>query len=119
MFGSSYGAEGFAAAGCADAAGDVELAREHVLPERVAGLEDRLVAGDGGDVGHAGVHVDRAHGVADRLVLLEHLHVRLVVLEPARIPARRRVLRIRARAALVEQELREVEVPRLPVTDRA
>jgi hypothetical protein len=38
-----------------------------------------------GDVGHAGIHVHRAHRVADRLGLVDDLQLRLVVVEAARI----------------------------------
>ena len=64
-------AERLAARGGADAAGDVELAADDVLPDAVDGSHVAVVAGEGGDVGHARVHVGRAHGVADRLALLD------------------------------------------------
>ena len=94
--------EGLARAGGADAAREVELLAHDVVPDPVERVDVGLVAGERGHVGHARVHVGRAHRVADRLVLLDHLLVRLVVL-PAR--ALRAV-----RPARVEQELGEVQV---------
>ena len=92
-------AEGLAARRGADAAGDVELLRDDVVPDAVDGLDVALVAGQRGHVGHAGIHVGGAHGVAHGLVLLGHGLVALRVL-----------LLDGGLAAVVEQELGEVEV---------
>ena len=104
-------AERLADARGADAAGDVELLRDGVAPDRVDGVDIGGVAGERGDVGHAGIHVHRAHGVADRLGLLDDALLRLVVVEPAGVGALAR--RQRRGTALVEQELRQREVLRL------
>ena len=61
-----------------------------------------------GDVGHAGIHVHRAHRVADRLALIDHLQLRLVVVEAARVD--RLAGRHRVGSALVDQELRQRQV---------
>ena len=98
-------AERLAGAGRADAAGDVQLLADDVLPDRVDGLHVGRVAGERRDVGHARIHVGRAHGVADRLGLLDDALLRLVVLEAARVG-----LLTGLRAALVEHELRELEI---------
>ena len=90
--------ERFAAARRADAAGEIELAGDEVIPDALAGGAHRLIAGDRGDVGHARVHVDGAHRVADRLALLDHLQLRLVVVEAARIGALALGIRTRDRA---------------------
>jgi hypothetical protein len=73
------GAEGFAGAGGADAAGDVELLGGDVFPDAVDGGDVGGVAGERGDVGHPGVHIGGAHGVADGFGLLGHGRLRLVV----------------------------------------
>ncbi len=101
-------AERLAAARRADAAGQVQLARNQVLPDAPAGGTHGLVTGDRGDVGHAGIHVDGADRVAHRLGLFDHLQVRLVVGQPARVGLL--AGRIRTWTALVEQEFGEAEV---------
>ena len=55
-----------------DAAGDVQLAADDVLPDAVDGVHVALIAGQRGDVRHARVHVGGAHRVADGLGLLDH-----------------------------------------------
>ena len=80
-------AERFAAARRADAAGEIELAGDEVVPDALARGAHLLVAGHRGDVGHARIHVDGAHRVADRLALLDDLQLRLVVVEAARVGA--------------------------------
>ena len=72
----------------------------------------------GGDVGHAGIEVHGAHGVADDLALLAHRLVRLAVFvglldEVGRVAAvADRFLGevVRLLAALVDEELGEVEI---------
>ena len=72
-------AEAFRGLAAAHAAGDVILLVDHVVPER----HDRAlvihVVGFRGDVGHAGIIIDRAHGVPDGLILLRDRQVALVV----------------------------------------
>ena len=72
-------AEGLALAPGADAAGEVELARDDVVPQAVERAHVVRVAGERGDVGHRRVQVAGAHRVADRLVLLGHRQVVLLV----------------------------------------
>ena len=86
----------------ADAAGDVHLAVDHVVPDRVERVEQPRVAGQRRHVGHAAVEVHRAHGVAGHLGLLAD---RLVVLgvfaeQPALVGP----------AAHVEEELGQLQV---------
>jgi len=62
-----------------DAAGEVDLFGGDVLPDAVDGIDPGLIAGEGGDIGDAGVHVTGAHGVADRLTLFQYGDVVLAV----------------------------------------
>jgi hypothetical protein len=94
--------------GRANAAREIELARDQVIPDAFACRAHRLVAGRGGDIRHARIHVDGPHCVAHRLALFDHLQVRLVVIEAARVGAL--ALGERAGAAFVEQELGELEI---------
>ena len=99
------GAESLARGARADAAGDVQLLAGHVLPDLVERVDVRHVAGERGDVGHAGVHVHRAHRVAARhgLGLVHYLHLRLHVgIAGALLRA--------LRSADVQHELGEVEI---------
>ena len=96
-------AEGLARAGGADAAGEVELAADHVVPDAVHGVDVLLLARERGHVGHARVHVGGAHGVADRLALVHHL-LRATGCTCGPRPS------ALVRAALVQQELREDQV---------
>jgi hypothetical protein len=63
----------------------VHLAADDIVPEPVDGLDVFRVAAQGGDIGHAGVHVHGPHSVADGLVLLQHglmvLHVFVAVVD--------------------------------------
>ncbi len=92
--------EALVAPGSADPAGQVELAPGHVLPQPVDRLDVGSISGQGGHVGHAGVHVRRPHGVSDGFGLLGHGGVVLVVLPP-QLPAAQRP------AAHVEKVLRQ------------
>ena len=89
----------------ADAAGDVLLLADDVFPEPIDGVGQLLVAGEGGDVGRGGVQIRRPHRVADRFVLLAERLVILAVFAPQLGPV------VGRRAAKVDVELREVEVP--------
>src|SRR5690606_37465423 len=114
----------------ADAAGDVELGGDHVLPQPLAGGAERVVAGLGGEIGHGRVQVHGAHGVAHGLGLLAHRQVRLVVLlvpfasaaavaeEAPEVALGAATLAfalevVRPRAAGVDQAQREIEVAAL------
>src|SRR5215470_12879309 len=94
--------EGFAGGARADAAGDVELPADHALPDSVDRVDVGRVAGERRDIGDAGIHVSGANGVADRLGLLHHFLMRLVVLA-----ARASVA---VRPASVEHKLGQVEI---------
>ena len=72
-------AESLGGLAAADAAGDVVLLVDDVVPERRDGALVIEIVGLGGDVGHARVAVDGPHGVADGLILLDDRHVALVV----------------------------------------
>ena len=96
------GPERLAAAGRADGAGEVKLGRDGVGPKVADGLGVRRVAGHRGDVGHAGVEVAGAHGVADGLALVHDRQMVLRVLAVKVVPVRP--------AAGVEEELGEREV---------
>ena len=88
-------AERFAFAARADAAGDVELPPDDVLPDAIDGVDVRLIAGERRDVGHARIHVGRAHRVARPLRSDRPRGLRLVV----RAAARRQCRPGRARRA--------------------
>ena len=62
--------EGLAAGGAADAAGDVHLARDDVVPDAVYGTDVGCVARERRHIGHAAVHIGGTHGVTDGLLLL-------------------------------------------------
>ena len=91
--------EGLAAVRGPDAAGDVKLLGHDVVPDPVDGVDVALVPREGGDIGHAGVHVGGADGVAHGLALLQDRQVRLVVFIP-----------ILGLAALIQEELGLVQV---------
>ncbi len=101
-------AEAFGTAGGADAAGDVELRRCDIAPNLVDRIDVLHVAGQGRHVGHAGVHVGGADGVADRLGLLGHGDMVLGVqaIEPGLAVGSA----IAQAAPLIQEELGGVEV---------
>ena len=110
--------EALVGGGGAEAGGDVDLRGHDVLPEGLAGAFQAVVAELGGEVGHGGVHVHGADGVADDAVLLADRAVGLVVLV-ALGPEVLRVLAagaglgveiVRLAAALVDEVGGEVEV---------
>ena len=98
-------AEAFDVADRADAARDVELLVDDVAPDSVNRVNVRIITRQRRDVGHAGIHVRRAHRMADGFGLVSDFGVRLVVLAPAALRA--------VRAARVEQELRQAKVTRV------
>ena len=71
--------EGLAHIRRADAAGDIQLLGNDVLPDAVDRVDVAPVAREGGHVRHAGVHVSCADSVAHGLVLFQHRNMRLVV----------------------------------------
>ena len=75
------------------------FSQNDVLPDAVDGIDIAPVAREGGHIRHAGVHIRRADGVANGLVLLQHRHMRLVV----------RIIVTRI-ASLVQEELGLVQV---------
>ena len=89
-------------AGRPDAAGDVHLALDHVVPDLVQGVEQPRVAGQRGGVGHRAVEVHRPNGVADHLGLFADRLVILGVLAEQLAPV--------GLAALVEEEQCQFEV---------
>jgi len=92
-------AESLAAARGADAAGDIEFLGHDVVPDTPDGLDIVGIAGEGGHVGHARVHVCRPHGMAHGLVLLDDGQVALRVF-----------LLDGGLATIVEEELSLVEI---------
>lgn len=72
-------AKSFPIAGSTYAAGDVEFFVDDVMPDVVNGVEVLLIAGEGGYICHAGVHISSAYGVANSFVLVSDFFVRLVV----------------------------------------
>ena len=97
--------ERFAGARRADAARDVELRADRVLPDRVDRFHVRRVPGQRRHIRHARVHVGGAHGMPDRFRLLDHPLLRLVVREAAGVH-----LFTRARPALVQHELGQRQI---------
>ena len=92
-------AKGLAVAGGADAARDVELLADDIVPDAVDGIHIALVARQRSHIGHTRIHIAGAYGVAHGLVLLHH---RLVAL---------RILALCLRlAAIVQQVLRKVQI---------
>ena len=83
------------------------LRSDHVVPDAFQGVEQSLVAGQRGHVGHAAVQVHRPHGVAGHFGLLAD---RLVVLG---VFAEQ--LALVGSAAHVEEEFGLVEVRFSPV----
>ena len=73
--------EGFADPGRAAAAGQVHASVCDAVEEGPAGVEEGVVAGTHGDVGHADIEVERAHRVAHRIGLLADRLVGLPVVE--------------------------------------
>ena len=62
-----------------DAAGDIELFLNHIVPESTAGIKQAVIFCQSGDIRHAGVEINGAHGMADRLVLLSYREMGLIV----------------------------------------
>src|SRR5580692_5848690 len=91
------GAEGLALVERADAAGDVQLFPGDVVPNPVDGIHIGNIAGEGGDVGHSGIHIGSAHRVPNSFGLVNYLDVGLVVSAPTSLSA--------VRPAHVEHEL--------------
>ena len=92
-------AEGLAAGCGTDAAGDIEFLLDDVVPDAVYGVQIGGVAGECGHVGHAGIHIGGAHGMAHGLVLLGHGLVGLGV-----------VVAYGGAPAVVEEELGLVQI---------
>ena len=88
---------GLAGRARAAAACQVELGFHHVVPDGGDGFEVTLVALERGDIGHAGIKIVRAHGVADGLALIDDRHVVLAV-----VAARRAT-------AGIDEKLREIQ----------
>ncbi len=95
-------AEGFAMPAGADAAREVHLLRNDVVPDAVYGFQIVLVTRQRRDVRHAGIQVARANGVSDGLVLFDHRHMVLAVVAVD--------LALVAASAHVDEELRLLEV---------
>ena len=109
MLGRSYGAPNPSWPPCrADAACEVQLVLDQAVPDGIPRRTHLPVVLQRRDVGHARVHVHRANGVADRLGLIDHLELRLVVVEPSGIDGFGG--RNLVRPTLVEHELREREI---------
>ena len=66
------GPESLTVVGGPDAPRDVEFAAHDVVPDAVDGVYVGRVARERGHIGHAGIHVGRAHGMAHSLRLFEH-----------------------------------------------
>ncbi len=88
--------------------GHIHLGVHHVGPQRLAGFLQRRVVELGGEVGHRGVQVHGAHGMADDLALLAYRDVRLGVLVIALYVA------LRLPALLLTFLALDVEIVRLP-----
>ena len=86
----------------ANATGDVELFVCDITPDLIDGVDIRKIARQGRDIRHTRIHVGSAHGVPDRLCLVDHLSLRLVVLSSTPWRA--------VGAALVEQELCQTQI---------
>src|SRR5438034_519666 len=66
----------------ANAAGQVELLPNDILPNGIDGVQVALVARESGDIRHAAVEVARPHGMADGFSLFHRLHARLMIIVP-------------------------------------
>ncbi len=110
--------EAFVGGSRADAAGDVHLLGGEVVPEDFEGGRQGVVIVLGGDVGHAGIEVHGADGVADDAGLFADGQVGLIVLVAlldegcgiAAVADRFFGEVVGLLAALVDEELREIEV---------
>ena len=94
---------GKALVGCrgSDAAGDVHLLGDEVVPERFEGLGQRVVAVLGGDVRHSRIEIHGAHGMPDDLLLVANRLMRLVVV----VGPEDEILRIAAVALSLDVEI--------------
>ena len=100
-------AERLAVVARADSTGEVDAPAHDVAPQRVERDDVGVLASERGDIGHAAIQVARTHGVADRLPLLGH---RQVVLHVARVAEAGLQVTAVGLAALVEKELRQLQV---------
>ena len=108
-------AERFAVMAGADPASDVKLLAHHIFPKAVDGINVGLLAGQRRHIGHATVHIDRAHGMANRFSLLDYgqmiLHIALI------IEVNKRLTPIIV-TALIQEELGQLQIafrPRHPI----
>ena len=92
-------AKSLAIAGRPNAARDIHLLLNNVLPDAVDGMNISRVARQGSHIGHSRIHIGGPDCVAHGLVLLHHGFVRLTVT----------VLDMRL-SAVVEQELCLVQI---------
>ena len=99
-------AERFAVTARADAACEVHFFCDDIFPKRVDGGHQRAVAGQCGDIRHAGVEIARADRVADGFRLLDDGDVVLAV-------GTKDLSAQVAAAAHVDEELCEAEVARV------
>src|SRR6185437_4058892 len=88
--------ESFGGLAAADAAGDVILAVDHIVPQREHGALVVYIAGLRGHVRHARIGVGGAYGVSHGLVLFLYRHPALII--------------IAAAVAVVEQELGQPDI---------
>ena len=87
----------FRSAGLTEPAGDIELRSDDVFPDLVDRGDIPRVTGQRGDIGHPRIHIRRADGMTDALLLVDDEFMRLVI-------------RAAVRTAGVEKELRQVEI---------
>ena len=99
-------AERFALVARTDAAREVHFFRDDIIPKRVDGAHQRAVAGQCGDIRHAGVEIARADRVTDSFGLLDDRDVVLAV------GAKDLAAQVTA-SSHVDEELCEVEVARV------
>ena len=83
----------------ADSARDVELLGNDVVPDAVYCIDISLVSGEGGDVGHSGIHVGGPYGMTHGFVLFKHGKMGLVIF-----------VAVFSLSALVQEELGFVQV---------
>ncbi len=65
-------AKGFAVVAGANAAGEIELLADDIVPNAPNGIDIGLIPRQRRHISHAGVHVDRPYRMTQRFILLNH-----------------------------------------------
>ena len=63
----------------ADPAGDIELFLNHIVPEAFAGIKERIILSQSGNISHSGIKIDGTDCVTDGFVLFPDRKVSLII----------------------------------------